>query len=297
MELQIETMDRSLKRRLVQARELGIAANVVNIFNTVINIELTSPSLLITLAKKDVTPAPYMMKVSSNDEFDRLRGRVNIGDTFRFRKEGEMTVNDDRIIYNKTNEFISVIETIDSEKTDLQIKKLEMDCYLQTKGNYGGLLNAYLTQSLNEHVSSASLSIYDNYFHQLLKQLSADFSGENLRQFVGLGVGLTPSGDDFIVGLISILSRYDYSGRWLNEIKNKFKSNNIEKKTTRVSAYMINYALEGYFNAALIELVCGKSDESLDKVKSIGSTSGTDMLTGVAFGLNELINFQKERVI
>lgn len=297
MELQIELIDGNLINRLRQARKLGVVGNVVNIFNTVINIELTNPSLLITLSKKDVTSAPYMMKASSNAEFDKLKENLDIGDTFRFKTDGEITINDDKVIYNASRVFSSMIETVHCEKNDLQLKKAEVDSYLETRGHYGGLLNAYLTQSQKEHHLSVSLSIYDNYFQQLLKQLANDFSGESLKQFVGLGVGLTPSGDDFIVGLLSVLSRYDASGQWLNGIRNELKGSTIDKKTTRVSSYMIHYALDGCFNAALIELVCGKVAENLENVNSIGSTSGTDMLTGVGFGLDRLIKSQKERVI
>lgn len=297
MELQIEFLDRNLISRLKQARELGVVGYVVNIFNTVINIELTSPSLLITLSKKDVTVAPYMMAASSDVAFDKLKAKLDIGDTFRFKTDGEMIINEDKVIYGDSKLFSSLIETVHCNENDLQVKKREVDNYLETRGHYGGLLNAYLAQSHKEHHLSISLSIYDNYFQQLLKQLRKDFSGESLKQFVGLGVGLTPSGDDFIVGLLSVLSRYDTSGKWLNGIRNELKSSHIDKKTTRVSSYMIQYALDGYFNAALIELVCGKKVESLAIVNSIGSTSGTDMLTGVGFGLDRLITSQKERVI
>lgn len=297
MELQIERMDGNLISRLRQARELGVVGNVVNIFNTVINIELINPSLLITLSKKDVTSAPYMMKAFSDAEFDKLKEKLDIGDTFRFKTDGEMTINDDKVIYNASKMFSSLIEPVHFEKNDLQSKKTEVDSYLETKGNYGGLLNAYLNQIQKENHLSVSLSIYDNYFQQLLKQLANNFSGENLKQFIGLGVGLTPSGDDFIVGLLSVLSRYDASGQWLNEIRSEFKDSTIDKKTTRVSSHMIHYALDGYFNSALIELVCGKKAENLEIVSSIGSTSGTDMLTGVGFGLDRLIKSQKERVI
>lgn len=295
MELQIEWMDSQLSKCFTQASKLGEVATIVNIFDSVINIELTNPSVLITLSKKEGTPAPYMMKVASNPAFNRLRGSVTVGDTFQFETKGEISVKQTKLVYRSAKEFSSHLLPVSKNYSEMCKKKTEIDGFLKTSGSYGGLLNAYLSQEVKDHHLTVSLSMYDNYFRQLLKKLSEDFTADNLKRFVGLGVGLTPSGDDFIVGLLSVLTRYDVSGKHLSEIRCEFKKNTIEKKTTRVSAHMINYALEGCFNAALIELVCGKEAEALNKVKSIGSTSGTDMLTGVAFGLNRLITFQKER--
>lgn len=295
MELQIESMDSNLRECLTHARKIGVVANVVNIFNKVINIELTNPSLLITLSKGEVTPAPYTMKAVSPIEFDKFRDHLNIGDTFRFKTAGEMIVNDDKVIYSAAKEFSSLIDRVKPNEAELSAKLENLDYFLQSKGNYGGLLNAYLSQNVTDHHLTVSLSIYDNYFRELLKKLSNEFTAENLKKFIGLGVGLTPSGDDFIVGLISVLSRYDTYEKWLYEIKCEFKKSTIDSKTTRVSTHMINYALEGYFNGALIELMYGGQTEAMVNVNSIGSTSGTDMLTGVGFGLNQLIKFQKER--
>jgi hypothetical protein len=106
----------------------------------------------------------------------------------------------------------------------------------------------------------------------------------NLHKFVGLGNGLTPAGDDFIIGYI--LGNY-----LLNKITLKFKKRlkriiNTENATNDISRQFLDAAIDGNFNEFIIELVSKIKDNksiltSLSKISRIGASSGLDLLSGL----------------
>ena len=87
-----------------------------------------------------------------------------------------------------------------------------------------------------------------------------------LQKIIGLGEGLTPSGDDFA----------------------------LLHKTNDVSAQMLRFALEGRFSEPLVRLAQARQPAdrlaALEAVASIGHTSGLDTLCGVRWGLKLLLS-------
>jgi hypothetical protein len=112
-----------------------------------------------------------------------------------------------------------------------------------------------------------------------------DITAKNV---IGYGVGLTPSADDFLLGMLSVFDHY-------NEIsKRNILSKYIEKyssTTTEVSGWMLKYCTEkklyphiviDYFTQST-----GEGKFPADFLKH-GSSSGIDMLCGMLCGLNIL---------
>ena len=106
----------------------------------------------------------------------------------------------------------------------------------------------------------------------------------NLTKFIGLGSGLTPAGDDFIIGYLLGLHLTESISE---DIKQKLiKAINIKDATNDISRQFLLAALDGYYNEFIVELVAqlnnGKpTSESLIKISSIGSSSGLDLLAGL----------------
>jgi len=138
--------------------------------------------------------------------------------------------------------------------------------------------------------------------------------GEFLGRIVGMGWGLTPGGDDFILGILGITHYIEKSTR-LNPTKsfaekhgllsiypdviekNRFLSGAITSqlprylgKTNFISGSYLKYALDGryleIFNYFLDELFLGnleKNNESIREMMKFGATSGMDIIAGVLF--------------
>jgi hypothetical protein len=118
---------------------------------------------------------------------------------------------------------------------------------------------------------------------------------------IGLGEGLTPSGDDFLAGLVGILNVIHRESPLKWEWERKLKILNqclldaiAANKTTLVSNMLLKSASNGWFcekvQNFLLNLVEEKDnlEDSLKQVLSIGHNSGSDMLAGIFTGFQLL---------
>lgn len=108
---------------------------------------------------------------------------------------------------------------------------------------------------------------------------------------VGLGPGLTPSGDDVLAGLLVALHAAG-AGEAAAALA-AFVAEAPEPSTTSLSRACLAAAADGHASetmAVLIQAVLAATPESftmhLDRIDAIGHTSGWDMLAGVALGLS-----------
>lgn len=109
---------------------------------------------------------------------------------------------------------------------------------------------------------------------------------DTLAPLLGLGPGLTPSGDDVIGGTMIALNLLGLAG-----IRDMMWSQveALPEATGRISMAHLEAAAQGYGHAAVHDLVnavfsaqTGDLDRQLDAVGAIGHTSGWDALVGVA---------------
>lgn len=107
-----------------------------------------------------------------------------------------------------------------------------------------------------------------------------------LFHYIGRGLGLTPAGDDFTIGLLAV----DSLTRFLpNGFRQVLKETLAAKRTTDISESYLHCAMEGYFSSAVINVMMNIDklclDTMLKKLASSGSTSGNDTIAGVLCGL------------
>ena len=109
---------------------------------------------------------------------------------------------------------------------------------------------------------------------------------------VGLGEGLTPAGDDCLVGALAVLHRFTPS--WLHahpEISATL-GRAAAVATTTVAHEFIAHALDGRFADSLIGLLTAESPDDVGRAATqllrSGATSGADSLCGVHLALAAL---------
>lgn len=118
-----------------------------------------------------------------------------------------------------------------------------------------------------------------------------DISDENFPdRIIGKGLGLTPSGDDIIVGLLAILKATGKNKGLVEKIKDSIQ-NNGKDRTTDISYEYLYYAVQGKFSKAVketcIDLIMGDKYKVLNsamKLINMGHTSGMDTLRGILLG-------------
>jgi len=116
-----------------------------------------------------------------------------------------------------------------------------------------------------------------------------------IAHLIGFGPGLTPSGDDFMVGFISSCYYLKKSKFILSVNMNDFVEQILllyKNKTTFISEMMIYEACKGRFFKPIVELMRNLffSDQknslvSAYRLTKIGSNSGMDILRGIICGI------------
>ena len=110
-----------------------------------------------------------------------------------------------------------------------------------------------------------------------------------LTSLLGQGRGLTPSGDDVVIGLLLMLNRWHTDRDW-TEV-NRTVIATAYQSTTTISANLIECAADGQGDERLITVADSIAaglvpiDECADCVLDWGSSSGIDALVGMAIAV------------
>lgn len=100
--------------------------------------------------------------------------------------------------------------------------------------------------------------------------------GEILMSFIGRGEGLTPAGDDFLLGVLLVLD----NSRFANAGVLKAALPTLLARTTDISRAMLEQACHSRYSALLLALAAGEA-QAIARVADYGHSSGHDMLTGI----------------
>ena len=109
--------------------------------------------------------------------------------------------------------------------------------------------------------------------------------------FIGRGRGLTPSGDDILLGFTLVLLLFGEFADWRRALSGAIAGD----KTTLVSATALRALLCGYCGEALLQLArlldgadSAAIDSAIRAARAYGHTSGTDSVFGFFIGLTFL---------
>jgi hypothetical protein len=113
-------------------------------------------------------------------------------------------------------------------------------------------------------------------------------------KLVGRGPGLTPSGDDALVGMLAVLHRLGTAGPGPARLLGPAVAAHLHR-TGDISAHYLDLAIAGHFGERLIALcdalASGEPDDvtaAAAAVVATGATSGADALLGVVGGVRLL---------
>jgi hypothetical protein len=128
------------------------------------------------------------------------------------------------------------------------------------------------------------------------RQYDAPLAAESCNKLIGLGTGLTPSGDDLIVGYLAglwsaVRDRKEHSN-FLNALEKTLRS--AAGQTNEISQAYLVQAASGQVSSGLTRLIEAiaygwESDRLLEaaiRVMRIGHSSGMDTVTGLLVGLD-----------
>jgi len=126
--------------------------------------------------------------------------------------------------------------------------------------------------------------------------LDAGCATAHIERLIGWGEGLTPAGDDVLVGWVEALGAL--TGDHVDRMRflREFSAAILVRthRTTPIAAHYLRLAAQGHFNADVTRLreaiLCdhdpGCVESALDNALGVGATSGADMVTGMIAGLS-----------
>jgi len=257
------------------------SGRVEQVFSRAVNLYLPAQHQLLTLLCEEYDNAPNSARLALT-HFD---GLFRPGELVQFHPSG-ITVGDDKWI-DKTSCH------------DWHMPKLQLspERFRQIPWQrWSELIHQQLQENETLFLWRGDNPFYQAICHELQRRrntlLRAMRKGIEIApaviQMMGLGIGLTPSADDYLVGLSIILF---IAGHPAEKYKEAFCSalQLGRENTTLLSAITLEAAFEqryreniAGFIRCMINEPNGFSIQSIANIKNIGSSSGCDMLYGMA---------------
>lgn len=289
---------------LINNAESTIEGEVHSIFSSAINV-LTVDNMLISIIKEEKGLGPHSISINCKENF--LNIPIKLKDVVYIDKNAvrfprfSIDLNADKII-DLSTAFVKT-ENLNMMLIENRIKYLKK--YLLINGNTQGILSILydienIVKDNNEVQSNSTYGILIpkvNRFIKALKYRTYDDLSDITMDIVGFGMGLTPSSDDFLCGMMAALlygsSFTDFSKEYFLYIF-KLMIQKIENKTTLVSEKFLLNSSRGLYPLFMKELceylfleeTYNKYEfrNLIQKTLSFGETSGTDILCGIYIG-------------
>jgi len=156
-----------------------------------------------------------------------------------------------------------------------------------------------LSRLLAEPPAESAPGLSSAIGHRAQSRLAAGLSQRDPEAFVdgalglvGLGEGLTPAGDDCLVGALAVMHRFARSWLHANPEIGAAVARRSAAATTDIAREFVAHALAGHFAESLIDLMTAESVDGVTRaatrLRRTGATSGADTLCGIRLALAAL---------
>ena len=211
-----------------------------------------------------------------------------------------LEVKSSQIKFGSTTLFFSVEQKSSADficedvaKLQLLIDNLSQHLHFSTDS-----LAFILQPSMTRHFTSGFKLALSEHVQESLQKAGNDLA-EIAKRIKGVGFGLTPSGDDFICGMLYALHYLrpiildDYQ-EIIQQVYANSQGNNLISNTFLYYAYKNKYYQNFHeFLSAISDNNENGIIDAAQKITESGHSSGSDMLTGFIFTLKEVLNDQK----
>ncbi|MHA0858187.1 oxamate carbamoyltransferase subunit AllH family protein [Paenibacillus sp. CMAA1364] len=277
--------DGELIQRIIHRKFYGF---VHSTFNRTLNIQCLESGSLYTIACKGIDNAPNTLVIDL-DRFEDVDIAVN--DIVSSEHSIVSIANKMSITVDGAMEWNCVLPIYPSEVDVLEKNLFIMKRYINNHGKNSGIERVYTSDSPFDFEMSKMLHERTQLLISELQNKRMSTAIKYATSLIGLGPGLTPAGDDFLVGLFTVFnikdSPYVSYQSFREEVVSQAKS-----LTNDISYAALEKAAVGKVRESISDLMSDlfRSNEegligSLRKVLAIGSSSGTDIALGIVAGL------------
>lgn len=253
-----------------------------SIFHKAINLKLEEGDMLSLLVSRiDKSPTSIILNLDSFTPFN-----AKVGDEF-YIEDKKLIVGLEEISLDHAFKYELKLPNIDKKsrflEDNLSIAHEYMDSLIKNVNNPMELL---IFRKLKESANNLKLGVE---------------IGSIFKSLIGMGIGLTPSGDDFLVGFMSV-AFLEVSG--MENFKAAFESLIFEARslTNEISYSVLKNASRGYFKQIYSDFIDSFftstiRDEDFEAILKMGYSSGRDTLLGIITGLEIFRNLNSQLVI
>lgn len=253
-------------------------------FAKAINVKLDESPHFISLLSTDLANTPCSIRLS-NQHIQQLNAHLKIGEKLTCHKG---------VIYLSTSPelFINLLNTPNWQRPPMIKPIVE---YL--KINIELLAQHFL---IYKHIS------IQKYIQQLdlIGLQQAQTEPQYLAANIGKGQGLTPSADDFLIGILAALFTVKPYFPFITSISSAYQQAITQylSQTNDISQHYLQQALIGHFSQPILLLIYQmvniseqtELNNSIMQCIHIGASSGCDMLAGFYYGITHLFINQKD---
>ena len=208
----------------------------------------------------------------------------------------EGVVVDGELCFPQLTVKLSDCKILDNFMAELALptpeKVQSLENWLQSNARPGSFYGATTGDVVNEAMVSQLSSARRDFQTAIQEGLPAEIT-DKAKKLIGLGVGLTPSGDDYLTGRLAVFAS---SGRTVPGLEAAI-IDSLER-TTKVSQLYMKAALRREFAEPVRELCRAMSDDDVataatETMINHGATSGQDVMTGMIDAWKQLTNERK----
>ena len=276
-------------------------AVIQSVFDSAINLRLANEDRLITLLISDHYELPQGIRVDKKIPFQSLTPSTSLRASVGLRaasRGGILRFDSSPLTIDLRGARVwkcRVPELHADMRSDVVIQAWSSAWDLLNKGqrlkqteivaddlfqlNIGSLLSQRISKPVMQLISSTE---------------QFDIQGSILaaEKMIGLGPGVTPSGDDILIGFLASL----WSTAGKNQTQLSFIRSfgdalmQIAKQTTEISCTYLYHATQGQFSSSLSNLAEGiasgnQVEKAIEEAMQVGHSSGMDSVTGLLIGL------------
>lgn len=262
----------SLLLPLIQKIETG---QVHSLFNQGINIEFDDTHVFLSSMNNPLSA--FGINISS-DMLDYVKSIVALGNLVVKKQHALVIYGESDIIAIHYNN----LRVMDLSFPSVNCKKSEViDTCL-----YKLLNKSKLIEHIGLYIDAEMVKKTEQLIH--LPKRDKEKPMALIEYFLGRGLGLTPSGDDLLMGYTMALMVFSVNQNWLDCLAYQVSEN----KTTYISTAYFHALLHDHLSENFIKLIkmldvtdTGTIETVLEKIKQYGHTSGYDTLYGFWIGL------------
>ncbi|WP_339270804.1 DUF2877 domain-containing protein [Paenibacillus sp. FSL W8-0187] len=261
---------------------------VHSIFDRTVNLRCRTNGELYTLATDNVDNAPNTL-VTDIASFSK-RG-LTIGDQFYAEGDRLCVGKNAAIMLQQVHVWRSKLPPYPEDEEVLRNHVAAAQSWIEAHGKAGGMKRAAETGNPFDQEMERLLRERSTGLLEALSKGEVSLASHYAIQLIGLGPGLTPSGDDFLVGLFAVMNLTNGPLFKIRHVCEQVVAASADRSNP-ISYMALMKAASGQVRESIGDfmnhMIHGSKTEvisSLSRVLDIGSTSGTDIALGLVNGL------------